>query len=592
MPGIRDTSANFLDPKEFMGPKFKPPCTHQQSLAIKRNRSLFTNGEDNLVLRGVNLYGEKQWELIANRFLPDRSCNIIAQRYSSLCVMVYKANGVSIDGDGNLETPPKFESIDDVDFGKVKLFKKVEPPAILNVHRWSYEEDLTILKAVPVMGNMWAELKARLLPHRDRGHIRKRYQVLERRIKGTVQRANKAEPIKVPKQNVPIPYHVHASCYAKSNDPYTQMTMPAIKSTSEPNFGKSSDPASKSISTVKYPPYGNTSSGHYPPLAPGPMSKTTSYPFYPGNSQSSATYPPRPKGDQLTEENSRLMFEKLVQETSDDWSQMSRVKEMIKDGNENEVANAIVEKLAKSPGKRPHSNIAPDFKWQDPFIEHQEDVTTRDAVGFLAEVLERSRDSGNLKRKIPESRPSANEASSQRKKVSIAEERLDTPARKPGRFFYSTSGTPIGVSPSFHTRAVLNGSVSLASPNMGSIIHKDLGEGMSNMLHGSPPGRTMDGFDFQSDFAETHGTPSPPKASNAPLLLDGSTLLENDLEAASALNSLSTSPAQSLFGKRGELVSSQESSEEDHAKQPRKSLFAQVVGGAQKPSANKKRKLF
>jgi hypothetical protein len=46
----------------------------------------------------------------------------------------------------------------------------------------------------------WAELGARLIPHRDRGHLRKRYQVLERRVKATVTRGQK-QAAKVAKQN-------------------------------------------------------------------------------------------------------------------------------------------------------------------------------------------------------------------------------------------------------------------------------------------------------------------------------------------------------------------------------------------------------
>mmetsp|Transcript_56845 Transcript_56845/g.84564 ORF Transcript_56845/g.84564 Transcript_56845/m.84564 type:complete len:706 (-) Transcript_56845:565-2682(-) len=62
---------------------------------------------------------------------------------------------------------------------------------MFNVHRWSLEEDITLLKAVPLMGHMWAEVSSRLIPHRDRGHLRKRYQVLERRVKATLKREKK-----------------------------------------------------------------------------------------------------------------------------------------------------------------------------------------------------------------------------------------------------------------------------------------------------------------------------------------------------------------------------------------------------------------
>ncbi|VEU40251.1 unnamed protein product [Pseudo-nitzschia multistriata] len=193
LPGIMDLSENFSQLQEHLGDDFRPPCTPEQEQFLRKNRNLFTSGEDNLVLRGVNLYGEKQWILIGDRYLPDRSINIISQRYSKLCVMLYKAHGIYVDAKGNLVEPPKLESVDDIDETKVKAagLKLVEPPAILNVHRWSMEEDLTILKAVPIMGHMWAELGARLIPHRDRGHLRKRYQVLERRVKAAITRGFK-----------------------------------------------------------------------------------------------------------------------------------------------------------------------------------------------------------------------------------------------------------------------------------------------------------------------------------------------------------------------------------------------------------------
>lgn len=192
LPGSRDLSENFLDAREFLGHDYRPPSNEQQVALMRRNRNFFTSAEDNLVLRGVNLYGEKQWILLADRFLPDRSVHIISQRYSKICEMIYRAHGVSIDSDGDLLPVPKHDSIDDIAPAIVAKLEPVEPPAVLNVHRWSLQEDLALLKIVPIMGNMWAEIAVRLFPHRDRGHLRKRYQVLERRIKNAVQRNNKS----------------------------------------------------------------------------------------------------------------------------------------------------------------------------------------------------------------------------------------------------------------------------------------------------------------------------------------------------------------------------------------------------------------
>jgi Myb-like DNA-binding domain len=192
VPGTGDLSDHFLEPQEHLGPSFKPPCTVDQALILRKNRTFFTVGEDSLILRGVNLYGEKQWGLVCSRFLPNRSTNFVAQRYSTICAHLYKARGIGIDSEGNLDLPPEYFSIDDVDPAKLATVHEVTPPAIINVHRWSIDEDLNLLRVVPIMGNMWAEIAARVLPHRDRGHVRKRYQVLSRRVKTAVQRMNNA----------------------------------------------------------------------------------------------------------------------------------------------------------------------------------------------------------------------------------------------------------------------------------------------------------------------------------------------------------------------------------------------------------------
>lgn len=70
--------------------------------------------------------------------------------------MLYKANGIKIDSDGNLEPPPKYECVEDIPDETLRKLKPVGPPTVFNVHRWSLEEDLTLLKAVPRMGHMWA----------------------------------------------------------------------------------------------------------------------------------------------------------------------------------------------------------------------------------------------------------------------------------------------------------------------------------------------------------------------------------------------------------------------------------------------------
>ncbi len=181
----------FNDESKGLEPsKVKSPLTKIQKLELRKNRTQYTAAEDNLILRGVNLYGEKEWVLVSDRFLPDRQVNHIAQRYNRLCFLIFKANGASIGDKGELPPMPKIGKNGTYNEEKANEIKPVEAPTTMNVHRWTLEEDLAILKAVPIMGTSWADISSKIMPHRDRGHIRKRYQVLERRMPKGVCKVN------------------------------------------------------------------------------------------------------------------------------------------------------------------------------------------------------------------------------------------------------------------------------------------------------------------------------------------------------------------------------------------------------------------
>ncbi len=130
---------------------------------------------------------------ISDRFLPDRSVSIIAQRYWRLCLLIYRGHGIYIDQSGNFKEPPQLTNgIDDFDeYAITQALKPVKQPVAFGLYRWSMEEDLLLLKAVPLMGRMFAEIGKRFIPYRDRGALRKRYQVLERRVKGAIKRDKK-----------------------------------------------------------------------------------------------------------------------------------------------------------------------------------------------------------------------------------------------------------------------------------------------------------------------------------------------------------------------------------------------------------------
>lgn len=89
-------------------------------------RNQFTSSEDNLILRGVNLCGEKEWLLISDKFLPDRSVSITSQRYSRMhCLFC----GVQIDLCWNLPTLPV---IFDDNYNEKDM---VKAPLTYNMHR-------------------------------------------------------------------------------------------------------------------------------------------------------------------------------------------------------------------------------------------------------------------------------------------------------------------------------------------------------------------------------------------------------------------------------------------------------------------------
>ena len=202
VPGRTELTELFSNMSEISENSSSTSLNENEKLQLMRDRSTFTSSEDNLVLRGVNLFGEKEWVLIADRFLPDRSQSLVNQRHSSLTLNIFRNNGIEIDTEGNLANPPDYP--DGIPLSvkhKMECLKPVSEPYTHNVHRWSIEEDVTLLKAVPIMGRLWAEISNNFIPHRDRGHLRKRYQVLERRVKAVIKRGGKKKALSVVTSN-------------------------------------------------------------------------------------------------------------------------------------------------------------------------------------------------------------------------------------------------------------------------------------------------------------------------------------------------------------------------------------------------------
>lgn len=631
VPGCRDLSANFVDAKEVFGEDFDPPCSHAQDSILKKNRNLFTAGEDNLVLRGVNLYGEKQWILIADRFLPERSVNIISQRYAKLCFLLYKAHGIKIDKNGNLEDPPKFESVDDLDQEQVAKLQKVPPPAILNVHRWSIEEDLTLLKAVALMGSMWAELRARLIPHRDRGHLRKRYQVLERRVKATAARVIKHEKILAAKMRTPLRMHLvptpvsqypAAPQFAPDGTQAPSVAYPVVPVAKRlpPPVPRTLVPASKTatvkrskttrealpIATVKpagakrpslikttkqtvrrstpsetvnqaaailanariATPYHHPAYFYQPPPGYHPH---MAYPYYP------PYYPPG-----YAEEGSRVAFELLAHDPSNEWSQMSQMKKMMENETESMVASTIVTQLAKSPAKPP-------------------------PISQMEGTSGANEESGSDVSMKPPARAAPKAVQSPSRSIELAKETYESPNKMkappsqatPARSLrYASPGTPMalpspGIRQGFSPPSEFD--MHHGSP---SVTARTFPDGSSPFMYRhsefSHNGHSMDGYDLNGVFsnAASESNAETETATDlhektfgaASLFADGAPLMKNDLEAVSALNLLK-SPSKSFIpeGSNRQAKSGVE----------RKSLFSKVVGSVKdkEKSGRKKRKI-
>lgn len=71
---------------------------------------------------------------------------------------------------------------------------------LYNVYRWKLEEDIAILRSVLLMDRYFAKQSLRFFPHMDRGGLRKRYKVLEQRVKGSMKREKKSITGKIKKR--------------------------------------------------------------------------------------------------------------------------------------------------------------------------------------------------------------------------------------------------------------------------------------------------------------------------------------------------------------------------------------------------------
>ncbi|GAX16492.1 hypothetical protein FisN_7Lh209 [Fistulifera solaris] len=585
LPLARDLSALFADVEEALGVDFVAPCTPEQNTILRKNRNLFTFGEDNLVLQGVNLYGEKQWILLADRLLPDRSVNIISQRYAKLCVMLFKANGVVIDDEGNLEAPAKYDNFDDVDEKKARLLRRVPAPAILNVHRWSLQEDITTLKAVPIFGTMWAEISSRYLPHRDRGHIRKRYLVLQRRIKAAVSREKRIDYTVRPKPPTSLPQC--PSLPHATHSTVTRSTKGEIRKEVHQR-GKSRPDQSDHPKNIYPPPLMNADTTSHRPRTPAEQSSTKKSPFVVTKSpQFHVAVKPAPSYELgLNQEDcSRAAFEKLVQDAGSRFAfeklaegQGGGLKHSIESDSESMVATNIVTKLSTAYPAEYTDNDDSNSRFS--MLDSYRLGASRDAPSKSPEKAffdEAVNENNNSIAMPPPSKFSAHGSIFESPIKAKKRQTEQTPTRAAVRL---TANTPTAHSFCEFGSMLSPALKHLASPSLTLHTFPET----SNLIKDSD-------FPMDTTAAPSHmfGVPQTPSSAKSSTSSnsdhgnkvthfwgDSSNLMANDLEAISALNSLSSSP----------VVGNETTS-------PSKSLFSKVIGRSQntiQPST-KKRKL-
>lgn len=171
---------------------------------------------------------------------------------------MYKACGIYVSDNGDLA----FGS-----GGEATSITEVSAPAKFDVNRWSFEEDVALLKAVPIVGHNWADINKKWIKHRNRGHLRKRYQVLERRIKAAVKREHSPRGVKRGKQTETI----------RKQAPRPSDAIVASSATFSARKRSSSIDSVKTGLLATHPPYDVSSNAfHRPPYGAVPYY----YPYY------------------------------------------------------------------------------------------------------------------------------------------------------------------------------------------------------------------------------------------------------------------------------------------------------------------------
>lgn len=145
----------FSNPDEDIDHDHSSEEFHKFTLSIPI--TLHTRSEDNLIMRGRNIFGEKSWLDVVNRFFPGVGYKTIFHRHETLSCRILRGHGVNFNN-ADLETSSTKvapgvlanNSLDILNESRYGL-RLVAMPNNYELHRWSLEEDLMLMRAVNIV---------------------------------------------------------------------------------------------------------------------------------------------------------------------------------------------------------------------------------------------------------------------------------------------------------------------------------------------------------------------------------------------------------------------------------------------------------
>lgn len=300
-------------------------------------------------------------------------------------------------------------------------------------------------------------------------------------------------------------------------------------------------------------------------------------------------------------------FENILTDATDDWSQLSRMRRMMDNETESMVADAIVNKLGKLPEMEAEASTGlsmlhngDNSRDADTNIHGPATPPKPQNGSLMASVFEHTR------------KDDPNDSSPGQENVQQAEAHAGVPSTPSGqthKYYPLTSyGTPLGVSPGpglmMRTFFSPGGHKNGQSPGLKHFpspapLHSPEGGVHSLMMGGVPANADYELYPLEftdasrqaledsADGTKPAGTSNPGSPSNAADMFQGShDLKATDLDAISALNSLSNSPAKYLQKRPSSNITKDEKEETDTTKQ---SLFDAVVRGVEQKESKRKK---